>query len=174
MKTILTIAIFSISFSITNWAQQWKIADSYNIAFSSQDVSGIFKEMTGNIVFDPANLTKSKMELSIKVESISTGNGVQNKHAKGEEWFYADKYPEINFKSKSIEKTAEGFKAIGKIEIRGIQKDVSIPFTFTKKGSKASFVAKFSINRIDYGVGKKGNDVAETIKIHATIPVVKK
>jgi polyisoprenoid-binding protein YceI len=174
MKTILSTAIFCLFISTTNWSQQWKIADSYNIAFSSQDVSGIFKEMTGNIFFDPANLSKSKLELNIKVESISTGNGVQNKHAKGEEWFYADKYPEINFTSKSIEKTTEGFKAIGKIEIRGVQKDIIIPFTYTKKGAKGSFIAKFSVNRIDFGVGKKGNDVAEIIKINATIPVIKK
>ena len=103
MKTLLSTAIFCLFISTNNWSQQWKIADSYNIAFSSQDVSGIFKEMTGNIYFDPANLSKSKFELNIKVESISTGNGVQNKHAKGEEWFYAEKYPEINFTSKSIE-----------------------------------------------------------------------
>lgn len=174
MKKILSTAIFCLFILTTNWSQQWKIADSYNIAFSSQDVSGIFKEMTGNIFFDPANLSKSKFELNIKVESISTGNGVQNKHAKGEEWFYADKFPEIKFISKSIEKTADGFKAIGKIEIRGVQKDITIPFTYVKKGAKGSFVAKFSVNRIDFGVGKKGNDVAETIKIIATIPVVKK
>ena len=103
MKKILSTAIFCLFILTTNWSQQWKIADSYNIAFSSQDVSGIFKEMTGNIFFDPANLSKSKFELNIKVESISTGNGVQNKHAKGEEWFYADKFPEIKFISKNSE-----------------------------------------------------------------------
>ena len=48
-----------------------------------------------------------------------------------------------------------------------------VPVTFVKKGGKGTFVAKFSVNRLDYGVGKKG-EVAETLKINAAIPVIKK
>lgn len=174
MRTTIVFAIFSLFISFTNWSQQWKIAESHNIAFSSKDASGVFKEISGTITFDPANLGASKLVLKIKVESINTGNGLQNKHAKSDEWFDAAKYPYIEFVSTKIEKTSEGYKAIGKLEIHGVTKEVTIPFTFVKKGTKGTFVAKFSVNRIDYGVGKKGNDVAETIKITATIPVVKK
>jgi polyisoprenoid-binding protein YceI len=151
-------------------AQNWKISESYNIAFSNKDVSGVFKEMSGSIIFDATKLSSSKFDLKIKVESISTGNGVQNKHAKGEEWFDADKYPNIEFVSSKIEKTDAGYKAIGKLEIHGVKKDCSILFTFVKKGNKATFVGKFNVNRTDFGIGKKGDDVAETLKIVATIP----
>lgn len=174
MKTILFTAFFSILFSLSTWSQQWKIAENHTISFSNSDVSGVFKEITGTIQFDPANLGTSKMNLKIKVESINTGNGLQNKHAKGDDWFNAEKYPEIEFVSSKIEKTESGYKAVGKLEMHGVTKDISIPFTFVKKGTKGTFVAKFSVNRIDYGVGKKGNDVGETIKITATLPVVKK
>ena len=74
------------------------------------------------------------------------------------------------FDSSKIEKTETGYKAIGKIEIHGVKKDITIPFSFVKKGSKGTFVARFSVDRTDFGVGKKGNDVAETLKIVATIP----
>jgi polyisoprenoid-binding protein YceI len=154
-------------------AQEWKIGQDYNITFASKDASGVFKEFSGTIVFDAENLSNSSMKLKIKVESINTGNGLQNKHAKSEEWFDASKYPNISFESSRIEKTESGFKAVGKLEIRGVKKDVTIPFTFVKKGSKGTFIAKFSVDRTDYGVGKKGNDVSETIKITATIPVTK-
>lgn len=174
MKSILFTAFFSTLFSLSTWSQQWKIAETHNISFSNSDVSGVFKEITGTIQFDAANLGTSKLNLKIKVESINTGNGLQNKHAKGDDWFNAEKYPEIEFVSTKIEKTESGFKAIGKLEMHGVTKDISIPFTFVKKGAKGTFVAKFSVNRIDYGVGKKGNDVGETIKITATLPVVKK
>jgi len=156
------------------FAQQWKIGTDYKLAFSSAEVSGIFKEMSGTITFDPAALGTSKLDLKIKVESISTGNGMMNGHAKGEEWFNSEKYPNISFVSSKIEKTESGYNATGKLEIKGVKKDVTIPFTFVKKGSKGTFVAKFSVNRTDYGVGKKGNDVSETLKITATLPVNKK
>lgn len=171
MKVLKIVALFVLALStITVQAQNWKISEDYNIAFSNKDVSGVFKEMSGSIIFDATKLSSSKFDLKIKVESISTGNGIQNKHAKGEEWFNADKYPNIEFISSKIEKTETGYKAIGKIEIHGVKKDITIPFSFVKKGSKGTFVARFSVDRTDFGVGKKGNDVAETLKIVATIP----
>jgi polyisoprenoid-binding protein YceI len=99
---------------------------------------------------------------------------LQNKHARGEEWFNAEKYPYIEFTSTKIEKTSEGYKATGKLQMHGVTKEISIPFTFTKKGSKGTFSAKFSVDRSDYQIGKKNGGVAETLKISATIPVIKK
>ena len=86
-------------------AQNWKISENHNIAFSNKDVSGVFKEISGSIIFDATKLSSSKFDLKIKVESINTGNGIQNKHAKGVEWFDADKYQNIEFVSSKIEKT---------------------------------------------------------------------
>jgi hypothetical protein len=54
--------------------------------------------------------------------------------------------------------------------MHGVKKDCSVLFTCVKKGNKATFVGKFSVDRTDFGIGKKGDDVAETLKIVATIP----
>lgn len=167
--------LFILSTSLSLTAQQYKLAEGYKVAFTNPDVSGTFDELTSTaLIFNEAELAKSKLNFKIKVASINTGNGLQNKHARGEEWFDADKYPFIEFTSSRIEKTAEGYKAIGKLEIKGEVKEVSIPFSFSKKGSKGTFIAKFSVNRSDFGVGKKNAGVAENIKITATIPVIKK
>ena len=171
MKALKIVASLVLLLTIgTVQAQNWKISENYSISFSNKDVSGVFKEMSGSIIFDATKLSSSKFDLKIKVESISTGNGIQNKHAKGEEWFDADKYPNIEFVSSKIEKTDAGYKAIGKLEIHGVKKDCTVLFTVAKKGNKATFIGKFSVDRTDFGVGKKGNDVAETLKIVATIP----
>lgn len=155
-------------------AQQWKIGTEFKIAFSSKEVSGIFKELSGTIAFDTEKLTTSKFDLKIPVSSISTGNGMMNSHAKGDDWFNAEKFPNITFTSTKIEKSENGYSVTGKLELKGVKKEVTIPVTFTKKGTKGTFVAKFSVNRSDYGIGKKGGDVSETLKISATIPVTKK
>jgi polyisoprenoid-binding protein YceI len=161
--------------AFTSFAQQYKLADGYKISFTNPDVSGTFDELSApSIVFDETKLSSSKLNFKIEVGSINTGNGLMNKHAKGEEWFNAEKYPYIEFTSSKIEKTAEGFKATGKLQMHGVSKEVSIPFTFSEKGNKATFNAKFNVDRSDFQIGKKNGGVAETIKITATIPVTKK
>lgn len=166
--------IIVLFLSLSSFGQGWKLLETHKVAFSNKDVSGTFDEITGTIVFDSENLSTAKLNFKLKVESINTGNGLQNKHARGDEWFNAEKYPYIEFNSTKIEKSESGFKAIGKLEMHGVTKDVIIPFTFSKKGNKGTFIAKFSVNRTDYNVGKKGDDVADAIKITATLPVQKK
>lgn len=166
---------FSFLLSLTAFSQAFKLTEGYKIAFSNPDVSGTFDVMSSSsLYFDEAKLSNSKLNFKIEVASINTGNGLQNKHARGEEWFDADKYPYIEFTSTKIEKSNDGYKAIGKLQMHGVSKEVSIPFTFSRKGNKATFIAKFSVNRSDYQIGKKNSGVAETIKINASIPVVKK
>jgi len=172
MKTFSFLLI--IFMSVTSYSQGWKILESHKVAFSNKDVSGTFDDISGTIVFDAANLAAAKLNFKLKVESINTGNGLQNKHARGDEWFHAEKYPYIEFESTKIEKTDAGFKAIGKLEMHGVKKEVTIPFTFSKKGNKGTFIAKFNVSRAEYNVGKKGNDVADNLKITATLPVQKK
>ena len=172
MKTFSFLLI--IFMSVTTYSQGWKILESHKVAFSNKDVSGTFDDISGTIVFDAANLAAAKLNFKLKVESINTGNGLQNKHARGDEWFHAEKYPYIEFESTKIEKTDAGFKAIGKLEMHGVKKEVTIPFTFSKKGNKGTFIAKFNVSRAEYNVGKKGNDVADNLKITATLPVQKK
>ena len=134
------------------------------------EVNGVFKTFTGTIAFDATDLAKSKFDLTIDVASINTGNGLMNKHAKGDDWFNAEKFPSINFTSSKIEKSGTDFKAIGTLEMHGIKKDFTVPFSFKKD----IFKANFSVNRTDFKVGKAGNDVSAVLKIDATIPVTKK
>ncbi|MEN9699876.1 MAG: hypothetical protein RLZZ301_1074 [Bacteroidota bacterium] len=155
-------------------AQSYQIAESSTISFSNSDVSGDFDSFSGTIVFNESNLSSSKMSFKIKAESINTGNGMMNKHAKSADWFDAEKYPNIEFSSTRFEKTDAGYKIYGKLEMHGVTKEVSIPFTFSKKGNKATIIAKFSVDRTDYQIGKKDKDVAANLKINATINLTKK
>ena len=66
--------------------QQYKLAQGYSISFTNADVSGTFDELSStSLFFDPVKLTNSKLSFKIEVASINTGNGLQNKHARGEE-----------------------------------------------------------------------------------------
>ncbi|HVU94553.1 MAG TPA: YceI family protein [Puia sp.] len=154
-------------------AQNWQIADGYTIAFSSDDAGGVFKGFKGNIAFDEQNPAASKFDVTIDASTINTGNGLQNKHAKSDEWFDVAKYPQIHFASKSIAKTANGYQVTGDLTLHGVTKSITFPFTFKKTPAGGAFAGSFTVNRNDYKLGKPGGDVGESIKIDLNVPVTK-
>ena len=177
MKKVMfpTLAIFTLlasAFTTFN-AVQWQIADGYTIKFTGKDAKGQFEKLSGDIVFDEKNLDASKFSVSVDVNSISTGNGMKNKHARSEKWFDAKQFPTIKFTSSRFSKTAGGYSVEGTLDLHGVKKVVSIPFTF----SGNTFIGSFSVNRIDYGVGSMegmSKKVSNEIKIDLYVPVSKR
>ena len=98
-------AIMTLSAFTSYHSTSWKIADGYEIKFTSEDPSGIFKSLKGEIKFTKEHLDQSSFNMTIDVASINTGNGMKNQHAVSEHWFNAEQYPEISFKSNLISKT---------------------------------------------------------------------
>ncbi len=169
--TLLAIAAV---FAFTAAAQGWQIKTNYNVQFSNPGVSGIFKTLKGDIAFDEKNLGASKFDMNIEVASINTGNGLQNKHAKGSDWFEADKFPLIKFTSSRITKNGNNYLATGTLEMHGQKKEIGIPFTFAQKGNEGTFAGAFTVNRNDFKIGKPGGDVDDMVKIELSVPVTKK
>ncbi|HWK07741.1 MAG TPA: YceI family protein [Puia sp.] len=153
--------------------QNWQIADGYSIAFSSNDASGIFKGFKGTLVFDEANPAGSKFDVTVDVATINTGNGLQNKHAKSDEWFDVTKYPTIHFASQKFVKAGSGYQVTGDLEAHGVKKPVTIPFSFAKTAKGGQFTGSFNLNRNDFKIGKPGGDVGEEIKVDLSVPVTK-
>jgi polyisoprenoid-binding protein YceI len=151
----------------------WKINDGYSIKFKGKGADGVFKTMNGDIVFDENDLSGSKFSVSIDVASINTGNGLKNRHAKGNNWFDAKKYPTITFASSKFSKTNGGFQVEGTLEMHGTKNQVVIPFVFASN----VFKGNFKVNRVDYGVGDmKGmsKQVANEMSLEISVPVTKK
>lgn len=154
----------------------YKIKEGYSIEFKSKDPSGEFKTMKGTIKFDDEDLSGSKFDLSFEVNSISTGNGMKNKKAMTPEWFNQPKYPQITFVSTKIEKASSGttyaneYNVTGNLKIKGITKEKKIPLKVSKNGKDITFTGSFSLNRLDYGVGKKSDVVPSVMNISYSIP----
>ena len=173
-KTGIIALMFFAGFALN--AQETKNIDTYKVAFYSKDATGVFKEMKGKVtsveVAKADSILGLQFDLKIKVASINTGNGVQNKHAKSSEWFHAEKYPTIDFVSSSVYRTEKGVLAKGKLTIHGKTKNVVIPIEIKSTESKTIYKAQFSVNRMDYALGPK-NKVSRNIKIIAGVSVKK-
>lgn len=141
--------------------------------FKGDSVEGNFEKFSGEIIFDENELAASNFSLVIDVESIATGNWLKNSHAKNEKWFDADRYPKITFKSAQFLKTANGYAVQGILTMHGIQKEITIPFTF----SNQIFKGAFSVKRMDYKIGNlegMSKKVSNEIKIDFIVPVTRK
>ncbi len=159
----------------------WKINnENAQVKFSmkahGQELIGNFKNVKGDIKFDPNDLANSSFNCNVEVASINTGVPERNGHLQGAKWFDAANYPNINFTSSKIEKTEAGYNAVGTLSIKGVQKETSIPFKFTAKasqGSAGTFEGSFSIKRSDFTVGKTDGDVGDDVLLELAIPVEK-
>jgi polyisoprenoid-binding protein YceI len=135
-------------------------------------VHGSFTGLEATIHFDEKNLAESSISASIDAKTVSTGISLRNSDLRNkEQWLNTDKYPRISFKSKKIEKTANGFTVNGDITIKGVTKPAELPFTFTSKETSGLFKGQFTIKREDYNIGKPGGSVGSIITIILTVPV---
>jgi polyisoprenoid-binding protein YceI len=117
-------------------------------------VTGKFQDFGINIDYRENDITKSLVEVKIKVASINTGIEGRDNDLQSETFFYSEKYPEITFKSSSITKVDDHYVAKGEFTMRGVNKEISIPFEQVSfDGNTLAFRIRIKINRMDYGVG---------------------
>lgn len=171
---LATVILVSSAFVTVTNAVDYKIKDNHSIAFKSKDPSGEFKTIKGTVKFDENDLTGSKFDLTIDVNSISTGNGMMNKKSQTEVWFNAAKYPTIKYTSSKIEKAGTDYMITGTLTMKGVSKEKKIPLKVTKSGADLIFTGSFAVNRIDYKVGQKSDAVPDVMNINYSLPVAKK
>lgn len=155
-------------------AQNWKIGSGYSIKFTGKYANGAFESMKGSVVFDEKDPASAKFDVLVDVSSINTGNGLKNRHARSDKWFDAEKYPYIHFVSSEVEKTATGYDAKGTLDMHGIKKPFTIPFTFTRNGDKGVFQGSFKVNRGDFGITTPRGDESDYTQLTVTVPVTAK
>src|SRR5437899_9519086 len=95
-------------------------------------VPGRFGDFSGAIVYDDKDPSKSSVNVTIKSASISTDNTQRDTHLKSGDFLDVEKFPEITFQSKSVAKKGDSFVAHGTLTIRGVAKEVDLPFTLTE------------------------------------------
>jgi polyisoprenoid-binding protein YceI len=122
-------------------------------------VRGKFTDFAVVIVYDDVDVTRSSVNATIKAASIDTGIERRDAHLRTADFFDVEKFPEISFQSKRIEKKGQQLIAHGTFTMHGVSKEVALPFQINgvlkdEKTGKTSLgvTAKMSIHRRDYGI----------------------
>ena len=175
MFAVAIVAIASIA-ATSYRAIDWRVDAAHsNVQFKVTHfftpVTGTFDSYDAKVSFDPNNLDASSIDVSIQVASVNTNNERRDGHLKTGDFFDAEKHGTITFKSNSIEsKGGKDYVAKGQLTIKGITKDIELPFTLLgirenapREGNQvAGIVAETKISRTDYTVGT-GNFAADTV-----------
>jgi polyisoprenoid-binding protein YceI len=162
-----------------------------NIGFSVKhmvitNVKGKFKDYSGTIILDENNWSNSSIDVTIKTASIDTDNERRDEHLRSSDFFLVNEYPDITFKSNSIQKVGENYLAKGVLTMRGVSKKIDLPFKIIGKvknsrgNTKLGVESELVINRQDFGVSwnrtldSGGLVVSDEVKIELDIQLLKK
>lgn len=140
-------------------------------------VRGAITGAKGTVVLDEKDITKSKVEATLNTATVNTGTDARDKHLKSPDFFDADKYPTITFKSTSITKNGDKLQMTGDLTLGAVTKSVTLDVDGpappqTSHGKTISgFSASGLIKRSDFTFGQKfpaamlGDDVKFTIDV---------
>lgn len=166
-----TAVLIATAFTVIH-STNWKLKEeAYSVTFKGGKVEGVIKGLKTSITFDEAKPENSKITATLDVNTINTGNGMMNKHAKFEDGLDAKKFPSINFESLSVTVKSGKYSANGKLTIKGVTKEINLPFTFENKGLESLFKGKFNIKPKDFNITRGGTP--EALEIEITAPVTK-
>ena len=142
---------------------------------------GRFNEVSGALVFDEADATKSSVNIVVKAASVDTNNEKRDTHLKSADFFDAGQFPELSFKSTGVvKKSDKAYSVTGNLTIHGVTKEVTVDFERpgTAKdpwgGTRTGGEAIFNIKRSDYGIAFMPDGLGDDVRLIVSVEGVKK
>ena len=166
MKTTLRIfaATLALALAHASAAEKFEIDPVHStIGFKVKHlfsyVTGRFNEVQGTISADAAKPEDSSVEVKIATKSVNTANEKRDTHLRTADFFDAEKFPEMTFKSKKVARTGDDTADVtGDFTLHGVTKEVVLKVKFLGKGKgmtgglQTGWEAKTTIKRSDYGL----------------------
>ena len=165
MKKITLMAALVVMTATAFAQQNWKIDGAHSkVKFTTKyllisDVDGEFKKFDGKVTANAADFSDLAATITVDVNSIVTDNDMRDGHLKSDDFFNAEKYPTMTFKSTGIKSLGnKKYTLTGLMTIRDVTKTVTIPLVYGGTVTdpwgniKAGFKATGSINRQEYGL----------------------
>lgn len=168
-KLTIILASFLVLTAFTTAVSTWTNDDPHSqLGFTVThlgiaDVSGTFNDIDVTVHAAKPDFNDASFELTAKTASIDTRVEARNNHLKSADFFDAEKYPALSFKSTSIQKIGENkYNLTGDLNIHGVTKQVSMALLYKgtvenpmSKKQTAGFQITGTIKRSDFGIGGK-------------------
>jgi len=150
-------------------------------------VRGNFENVSGKIVYDEKDVSRSSADITIDAASINTRVAKRDKHLKSPDFLDVEKHPYLTFRSKKVETEGGGkIRMTGDLTIRGVTREVVLdvegptpPVKDLEGKTRVGGVASTRINRKDFGLTWNkaletgGVVVGDEVEITIDIEIVK-
>jgi polyisoprenoid-binding protein YceI len=143
-------------------------------------IHGRFNDYSGKFIIDKDDPAKSSFSLSIKVDSVDTGNQKRDEHLRAPDYFDAKQFPALTFQSTKVKKVDGGYEVAGDLTVHGITKQVTLKLKggdklveFPKGTQRIGVQTSPSINRSDYDMKAGLPSLGDEVLIYIAIEAVK-
>jgi polyisoprenoid-binding protein YceI len=140
-------------------AAQWQMETGgsrldFAATFEKTPAPGIFKEFDTRLDFDPRKPDGGRLDVTIRIASADMASADINKAIAGPEWFDFARHPRATFQSTEI-RLLEGnrYLARGTLSLKGVQRPVEVPFTWSGGADAATIEGEFTVQRNAFGIG---------------------
>jgi polyisoprenoid-binding protein YceI len=104
--------------------------------------------------FDGGQPTQGVLDVTIAITSADMDSADVNKAIGGAEWFDFARFPQAQFHATDIHPTQAGrYLARGMLSLKGVQRPLDVPFTWTATGDTARMEGEFVVKRAVFGIG---------------------
>ena len=183
------LALFAVAFALaaplafaqtTTWVpdKAHSEVDFSILHMSLSNVRGHFGNIGGSIVLNPADISKSTVNVTIDVSTVDTGVSARDADLKSANFFDVANFPTATFVSTSVAKTASGLNVSGNLTLHGVTHPVTLqvqgpngPVQGMDHKPHSGFSASTTISRTAFGIAAKypasvvGDDVNLTIDL---------
>lgn len=140
------------------------------------NAEGHFGRFSGEVLVDPAVLTGARITLTVDSASIDTGIEMRDRHLRSVDFFEVERFPSITFQSLRIESAGRRAAVVGRLTLRGVTREVTVPVDVQVTDSALVASGEFIVNRGEYGMNYNsflnpiGNEVRVAFTFRARVP----
>ena len=188
MRYVLFLAGTVLAVHAAAQSETWQLDPAHSAAQFSvrhmgiSTVRGTFTKVTGTVQYDPSDVTKSAIDVTIDANSVDSRVDMRDKDLRSDHFLDVQKYPTITFKSKRVETGgADKLKVSGDLTIHGVTKEVVLDVDGPSKPMKdprgrmhMGAEATTTVSRADFGMtgytGMVGDDVSIMLDVEMVKP----
>ncbi|PIB94525.1 YceI family protein [Caulobacter sp. FWC2] len=161
------------------WVVQKGSTLGFSATWSENAIEGRFKTWTADILFSPDALDRSKLTVAVDTASVDTGDAQRDTSLPSGDFFDTAEHPKATFTASKFRKTGEGkFVADGTLDLRGVKKPLSLPFSLKIDGDTATARGVTTLDRTTFGVGQgewaSTDEIAAKVKVSFSLTAKKK
>ena len=145
-------------------------------------VRGAFTKLSGDVMYDPSNVSQSTIDVVIDATSVDTHVEMRDKDLRGDHFLNVAQYPTLTFKSKRVTPAGTGkLQVTGDLTLHGVTKEVTLdvdgptaPMKDPRGNLHMGASATTKIDRTDFGMAGMTAMVGSEVSIQIDVELVQR